>query len=114
MDTRLIGRTRHQAVERVDFAYQMALADTADGRIAGHNAYRLPAVGEQERGCAATRRRRRRLTPGMSPTDDYDVEPLVHHVVPLLANAELTKNGIQNILDADFPGQASQSAHGQS
>jgi hypothetical protein len=38
---------RHDPVEGVDLAHQMALAQPADGRVAGHLADRLQRVGDQ-------------------------------------------------------------------
>ena len=38
LDAAGIGDAAHQAVERIDLAHQMALAEPADGRIAGHGA----------------------------------------------------------------------------
>ena len=39
----------HQAVQGVDLAHQMPLAEPANGRIAGHFADRGEAVGDQRR-----------------------------------------------------------------
>src|SRR3546814_14479236 len=36
MDRRAVRRARHPPVERVDFAHQMALAESADRRVARH------------------------------------------------------------------------------
>ena len=36
LDAGFVDRDTHLAAQRVDFAHQMALADTADGGIAGH------------------------------------------------------------------------------
>ncbi len=36
LDAGRVGDPAHQAVQRVDLAHQMALAEAADGRIAGH------------------------------------------------------------------------------
>ena len=68
-----IGRAPHHAVERVDLADQMALAEAADGRVAGHLADGLGLVGQQRRARAAARGRRRRLAAGMAAADDDDV-----------------------------------------
>ena len=36
LDAGRIGDPAHQAVQRIDLAHQMALAEPADGRVAGH------------------------------------------------------------------------------
>ena len=36
LDAAAIGHAAHQAIERIDLAHQMTLAETADRRIAGH------------------------------------------------------------------------------
>ena len=45
LDAGGVGGAAHQPVERVDLAHQMALAEPADGRIAGHLADRVEACG---------------------------------------------------------------------
>ena len=42
-----IGGARHHAVERVDLAHQMALAQAADRRVAGHFADRRETMGDE-------------------------------------------------------------------
>ena len=69
-----IGGARHHAVERVDLAHQMALAQAADRRIAGHLADRCEAVGDQRGSRAAARRRGRGFASRMAPADDNDVK----------------------------------------
>ena len=63
MDGGAIGGARHQAVEHVEFADQMSLADAADRRIAAHLADILGAEGDQPDARAATRRGRGRFAP---------------------------------------------------
>jgi hypothetical protein len=46
VDCRGIGRARHQPVEGVDLAHEMALAEAADRRIAAHRADRLARSNE--------------------------------------------------------------------
>src|SRR5579864_7677210 len=74
LDAGGVGDAAHQAVERVDFANQVALAETADRRVAGHDADCLEALGDQRRGRAEAGRRRGRLAAGMTAADDDDVE----------------------------------------
>ena len=48
LDSGLVGDATHEAVEGVDLAHQMAFAEAADGRIAGHFAERVEAVRCQQ------------------------------------------------------------------
>src|SRR5271170_3541254 len=52
LDAGLVGRAGHHAVERVDLAHQMTLAEAANRRVAGHFADRGDAMGH-ERGRGA-------------------------------------------------------------
>src|SRR5262249_25884755 len=49
LDAGLVRRDRHGAAESVDLPYEVALADAANRRIAGHLTQRLDAVGQQQR-----------------------------------------------------------------
>ena len=49
LDAAAVGDAAHQPVERVDLAHQMALAEPADRRIAGHRADGREAVRDQRR-----------------------------------------------------------------
>ena len=73
LDPGAVGDPRHQAVEGVDLAHQVALAEAADGRVARHLADRRGAVRDQERPRAHARRGRGGLAAGMAATDDDDV-----------------------------------------
>ena len=69
LDAGLIGHPAHQPVQRIDLAHQMAFAKPADGRIAGHFADRVGAMGQQggagaQAGCSG-----RCLRPGMAAAD---------------------------------------------
>ena len=44
LDAGLVDDRAHDAIERVDLAYQMALAQPADGRVARHRADRVALV----------------------------------------------------------------------
>ena len=55
----------------------MALAEPADGRVAGHLADGGEAVGNERRACAHARGRGRGLAAGMATADDDDIEMLV-------------------------------------
>ena len=72
LDAGLIGDAAHQAVQRVDLADQVALAQTADGRIAAHLADGRELVGDQRRGNAETRRGRRGFAAGVAASNNDD------------------------------------------
>ena len=74
---RLVDNAAHQPVQRVDFAHQMALAQTTDRRIARHHADGIELVGNQQRPRAKAGRRGRRLTPSVAAADNDDI-PLIH------------------------------------
>jgi hypothetical protein len=67
------ARSAARAAERVDLLDQVALADAADGRVAGHLPQRLDALRHQQRACAHARRGQRGLGAGMAPADDDDI-----------------------------------------
>ena len=73
-----IRHPAHQAVERIDLPDQMALAEPADCRVAGHSADGRKAVRDQGGlgahacGCG------RGLTAGVPTTYDDDIESCVH------------------------------------
>ena len=73
-----IGDPAHQAVQRIDLADQMALAEAADRRIAGHRADGRKALGDQRRARAHARGRSRGLAAGMAAADDNHIEAAVH------------------------------------
>jgi hypothetical protein len=62
----------NDAVERIDLAHQMPLAEPADRRVARHLANRRPLVRQQQRARPDPRRRSRRLAPGMPATNHDD------------------------------------------
>ncbi len=74
LDAGRIGGARHHPVQRVDLAHQMALAQAADGRIAGHLADRRETVGHQRGSRAAARGRGRGFASRMPAADDNDVK----------------------------------------
>jgi hypothetical protein len=79
LDAGRIGDPPHQAIERIDLPHQMALAEPADGRIAGHLADGGKAVRDQRRTRAHASRRSRSLAAGMAAADNDDVEGLNAH-----------------------------------
>ena len=82
LDAAGIGDAAHQAVQRIDFAHQMALAEPADGRVAGHRADGGEAMGDQRRARAHARGCGRRLAAGMAAADDDHVEAGIHQTSP--------------------------------
>ena len=74
LDAGRIGHPPHQAVQRIDLAHQVALAEPADGRVARHLADGGEAVRHQRRARAHAGRRSRRLAAGMAAADNDDVE----------------------------------------
>ena len=81
LDAAGVGDAAHETVERIDFAHQMALAETANGRIAGHGADGGETMGDQRRLRAHASGRGRRLTAGVAATDNDHVEAGVHQKI---------------------------------
>ena len=73
LDPGAVDGAPHHPVERVDLAHQMALAEPADRRVAGHLADPVEPVGDERRPRAHPRRRRRRLAAGMAAADHHDI-----------------------------------------
>ena len=74
LDPALVGDPAHQAVERIDLAHQMALAEPADRRVAGHRADSREPMRDQRGARAHARRRGRGLAAGVPAADHDDVE----------------------------------------
>jgi hypothetical protein len=72
LNARLIRDAAHQAVQSVDFPDEMALAQSADSRIAAHFANGREAVRDQRRGHAQPGRGRCGFRPSMAPADNDD------------------------------------------
>ena len=73
LDAGPVDRPRHDAVQRIDLAHQMAFRQAADRRVARHDADGLAIVGEQHGPRAGARCRRRRLAAGMTAADHDDI-----------------------------------------
>ena len=73
LDAGQVGDPTHQAVEGIDLADQMPLAEPANGRIAGHFADGSEAVGDQRRARAHAGGRSGSLAAGMAAADDDNV-----------------------------------------
>ncbi len=74
LDAAGVGDAAHQAVEGIDFPHQMALAEPADGRIAGHGADGGEPVRHQRGFRAHAGGRSRGFTAGMAAANHDDVE----------------------------------------
>ncbi len=75
-----IGDAAHHAVEGIDLAHQMALAEPADGRIAGHGADGRQLMGDQRRARTHARRGGGRLRPRVAAADDDHIEHRAHAI----------------------------------
>ena len=78
LDAALVGDPAHQSVEGIDLADEMALAQAADGGIAGHGADGVEAMGDERSLRAHARRRGRGLAAGMPAADHDDIVTCVH------------------------------------
>ncbi len=74
LDAAGVGDAAHEAVERIDFPHQVALAEAANGGIAGHGADGGESMRHQRRAGPDTRGRRCGLTAGVAAADHDDVE----------------------------------------
>ena len=74
LDAGAVGRPRHFAAQRVQFAHQMPLACAADGGIAGHIAYGVQIDGEANGLQTQTRGSQSRLNTGVSGADDGNIK----------------------------------------
>ncbi|MNY46053.1 hypothetical protein D3C86_1811990 [compost metagenome] len=73
MDAGLVADPAHQAVQGVNLADQMTLAQPADGRVARHLADGLTLVGQQQGARAGAGRRSGGLAAGVTAADDNDI-----------------------------------------
>ena len=96
-----VGDTAHDAVHRVDLAHEVALAETADGGVAGHDADIGAAQGDERGARAHAGGGMGCFGSGVSATDDDDIEIMFHVKHPLLADAEAGENLVEDILDID-------------
>jgi pimeloyl-ACP methyl ester carboxylesterase len=69
-----IDRARHRTAKRIDLFREMALANTADRRIAAHLPERLEVVGQKQRARAGPRGGQGCLGPSMTATDDNAIK----------------------------------------
>ncbi len=74
LDAGLVGGRCHGAAQRIHLAYQMALADAADRRVAAHRPEGVEVVGQQQRVRPCPRCGERGLGAGVAAADDDDIE----------------------------------------
>jgi len=75
LNTAHIGRSAHQSVERIDLSDQMALADAANRRIAGHDADSGCGMRHQSRAGAKPCSCSSGLRAGVSASDNDNIVP---------------------------------------
>ena len=74
LDPASVGDPAHQTVQGIHFADQMALAETANGGIAGHGANGRETVGDQRGLRTHPGGRTRGFAAGMAAANDDDVK----------------------------------------
>ena len=90
LDSRLVGHAPHEPIESIDLAHQMALAETADCRIARHGAHGGEAVGDEGGRRAEARGRRRGFAAGVPSAHDDDVKR-PHDEIPVPSRRKRSK-----------------------
>ncbi len=78
LDPAAVDGAAHDAVERIDFAHKVSLAEPADGRVARHLANGFHPVRDEHGARTDTCRRRRGLAAGVAATDHDNVVAFVH------------------------------------
>jgi hypothetical protein len=73
VDCSTIGGARHQTVEDIELTDEMALADTADGRVTGHLPNIFGTKRKQRDTGSAARRSSRSFATGMAGADHQNV-----------------------------------------
>src|SRR6056297_1951886 len=110
LDAGTIGDAPHHPVEGVNLAHEVALAKTADGRIAGHDADPVARQGDERRARTHPGRDVSGVRTGMSATDDQYIE--LFHVKHLsLAKAEARENLAEHRLHTDASYQRIERTH---
>ncbi len=89
LDSGLVGRQAHLAAERVNLADQVALADTADRRVARHLADMVEVEREHQRARTHPGRSQRGFDTGMAGTDDDNV--VVHGESAIMARLDASR-----------------------
>ena len=94
-----VGEPAHHAVQGVDLPDEMALAQSADRRVAGHRARIVGPQGDQRDHDTHPCRRRGRFDPRMARTNDDDI--IVFHVKHLFPDAESRKDLVKIVVRRD-------------
>ena len=76
-----IGDSAHQAIQRINLAHQMPLAEPANGGIAGHRADGGEPLRDQRGTRAHPRSGSSGFAAGMAATDDNHIETDVHRIL---------------------------------
>jgi len=74
LNSRLVCHSTDQSIERVDLPNQMALAKTANGRVARQRSQGREAMSDKSGAGTKTSGRRGRLRSGMAATDNDHIE----------------------------------------
>jgi hypothetical protein len=74
VDSPRVSRAGDDAIQSVNLAHEVALAETADGRIAAHRPDRVEIKAHQRRSRAHPGRRAGSFHPGVTAADDDDIE----------------------------------------
>jgi hypothetical protein len=74
VDRGAVGGARHPAVERIDLAHQMPLAEPSDRRVARHRADQRRIEADERHARTKPRRSRRGLGSGVPTANDDDIE----------------------------------------
>src|SRR5262249_42552715 len=113
LDAALVRDAPHEAVERVDLANQVALAETADRWVARHGADGREPVRHQRGRRAHGGGRRRGLAAGMAAADDDHVEARVVRIpgharfLPKATRRVKTRRSVSRETRGYFPMQKS-------
>jgi hypothetical protein len=113
LDTGAIGHAAHYAVQRIDFADEVALAKTTNRRVAGHSSNRFRTKRYKCRPRTHARCRSCSFGSCMAAADDDDI--IVFHVEhPSLADAEAGENLAEQVVDIHPADQRIQCDNGPS
>ena len=102
LDAGQVRSPGHGAVQGVYLPHQMAFADAADGGVAGHLAYGLDALGQQQSVGAGARRGQGGLTTGVAAADDDDIKGfrMLHAHQPKPSRLREEKKGSGSITES--------------
>lgn len=96
LDARGISKPTHYAIKRIHLTNQMAFAQTADSRIAGHRSRIIQSHGNQYNTGTHPRCSGRSFQACMART--YDKNIIMFHVKHLLADAEAREDLIKVVI----------------